>query len=364
MKRLLFLIIIAAYLSSCNNSESGSEAEVADSFLLKANPELKNYADLTGIETNIAELKASLAKGQQGEFGQGPIFPDAVRVNLKQAVAGLFDPDSTPCTLPSKVAKKLRSLKEKGKNWAPDYVAHFMNSLPDSALFLPRTSLSILLHTVGIKSTNGNVRSFPLTGAATFKNLDIDNFIVKQGFDVIMYTLDCSGYLNAALQVSATVPGADITSSAKAALDKKTSMFVGGGVMMSPIDVAYRGDVLGVDMDTATRIQILKLLLNLPDIEATDSILTPVSYEVVWASTEGNSSFNGEATLEGKVGVGIGVASFSTSGKANGKLTRSSEFSSYKTYFTNRKPIPQLKPFTLADVQKVLTALSGKDKGK
>jgi hypothetical protein len=347
---LLFQAIILVILNSCKQQLAFNE-----DFILKSNGQKNNQEELSILDSelghlsNIASIKANISLVSH----EGQPF----KVDLKKEVSKLFDPDNGFCSLPDEVTKALKHLKSKGKSWAPEYVVRFLKDLPDSAMYVPRTSVAALLHSYKIKDKQGLVKDWVAFSAPTFSNFDIDQFILTKGYNSFFYSLDCSGYFNAAIAGAGAVAIADIKTSAKSAMDQKKSLFIGGGVLISPIAAAYYENELGLKMDTLTMIKILRAVETTPDVNENDTILLLSNYETIWMSMDGNSSFNGEANFSGNVRAGIGVASFSANLETGTNLTRKTSFTSYKTYYTSRSIIPELKPFSVKEVRIRRTSL-------
>lgn len=337
-----------AVLASC-------EKEISQEFIIERNTFLDNKTGLDSIRQslqNIQEIYA--ARGFENATTKQFLGND---VTIADGVKMLFDPETCPCSLPEKIKRKLRRLKEDGRDWAPADVVSFLKTFPSRGKHLQGTSVNALLHYVKIKSANGTEREWLLLESPTYKNFDFEKYILKSAKNSFVYTLDCSGYLNAAIQASAEVPGADIQTSAKSALETQKSMLVGGGVLISPINAAYYGESFGISYTKEDRIAILNALLNLPDINDTDQIIVSSSFEVIWSSKEGSSSFNGQASFKGGAGGGFGVASISVKGDTGGEISRSSSFTAFDTYFTSTKVIPDLKPFTIQNVKDLKSKL-------
>lgn len=366
MKSLKYCSFVCLILFGC---APNNEEEINNAYLLETNPQNYNLDDRKEILSEINNINEFLES--ENLNGIQDIPPEirslingieSKEVLLIEEVGNLFDPDSLQCPIPSKVHKKLAKLKNNGKRWAPNYVKNHINKLPDTVTFLPSTSVSVLMHSVKIKSVNGRIRNWTVFGAPTFNNLSIDRFILANAFDSFIYSLDCSGYLNAAIEGAAAIPGADIKSSAKSALEKQLSLFIGGGVLVSPFAAAYHGpQQMGIKLDTIERVQILKSLETIPNVVDSDSILVSSSYEVVWASNDGSSSFNGEAGFEGSSNLGFGVARISAGLKAGGQVSRESRYSTFRTYFTHRKRVNELDPFSISDVKEKMKALQPQD---
>jgi len=339
-------------LTGCN--DDADKQPVDKKFILKTNSKLQNSAQLRQIQQQIrVQLPHLHEMGvATGATPAGPI------VKLSDAVAKLFDPESGFCALPDKVSKKLKKLKEENKAWAPSYVSQQLAHMPDSAVYLNGASLATLVHTVTIKHHDGTSFSWPVIGSPTFKSLSIADYLQTAAYGSFAYTLDCSGYLNAAIEASGTVPGADIKTQASAALQKQSSLFIGGGVLVSPLYAAVYPEGVGISIDTALRIKILKSLLAIPSLRDDDIIDTRLSYEVIWASRQGSSSFNGAANISGRGGLGIGVAQVSASGQAGGSVSRTSTFTSFDTYVTKRELISNPQQITVAYVKTVISQLT------
>lgn len=348
MKRNYLLVLVCILtIFSCRRATNFSEE-----FNLETNSSVRNSKDMDLLKSELEISDSSKVNGNEKAYlATSPSDLKYEVVVLKNAVSQLFDPENGFCTLPDEVAKRFKTLKAKGKSWAPGYVVKFIKEIPDSAMYLPRASISVLLHSFKIKSTNGNIRNWVAFGAETFNSLDVDRFILSKGYNSFFYSLDCSGYLNAALEGAGSVAIADIRASAKSALEQKKSMFIGGGVLISPIAAAYFGSSLGINLDTLERVQILRQIESIPNVTDNDSIILKSNYEAIWMSLEGTSSFNGEASFGGEAKVGLGVASLSSKGDTGAEVSRKSSFHSFKTYFTKRSIVSELQPFTIKDVK-------------
>jgi len=362
MKNLILLISILI-LSSCsspkleskfllnkeiNNKESNAIVPKSGNIPKSDRNEnffrLDNSIEVTEIESELKNFNTVLDTTKANTIKYE-------RINIIAEVTKLFDPTNSTCNLPKKVERKLKALKKKGQNWAPEYVVGFLDDFPEYASHLSGQSITTLMHTIKIKSNDGSIREWILFESPTYENFDLNNYTAKSGFNSFMYSLDCSGYLNAAIEASATIPGADIKTSAKSALDNQNSLFIGGGVLISPIASAFYGNSFGVTIDVELRKLILDAIINIPNVKQDDLIIVSNSYEAIWSSNKGSSSFNGKASIGGGAGAGIGVMNISASSSAGGNFSRESSFSGFDTYFTSRVKIPNLKPFSIKEVK-------------
>lgn len=334
----------------------------------KANEKvLANYlAQLASIHNDPAVLKkvaaklntSGLEKASKSQIIAASITTPPQVINYKDSIAKLFDPDSQPCVLPEKIIRKLKKFKENKQYWVPKELAATLNQMPDKAINLQGKGLSILLHTVKTTRANNTTNSYIIVGAPTFNSLDLDSWIFKTTNN-FGYTLDCSGLLNATIEGTATVPGSDITTTASSAIKDKKTLFVGAGVVISPLYAAYFGDASGVKLNKTDRIAILSSIINMPGITDTDSIELVMSYQVIWTANNGESGFNGKGDFSAKGGIGVGFAQVGGSANFSGSVSRSTTFGSFNTYYTGEQVLNAPEHVTGAGIKALIKQLSG-----
>jgi hypothetical protein len=364
-----YFIIVLSFtvaLSSCDKKNNLATNQLGDTTfqikpenLLRTDPSKKNAKALKEFSTHLHTFTRLQFKSIAFTEMQSSLdvdkdkIPDHEKlVSIKDEIGKLFDPNNLPCPLPNKVKRRLKDSK-----WAPQYVAQRINSLPDSGLFINGKSLAAVLNTVTLKKNKAQLSEVPIFNSPSFKTFDASTYIIAQGFSSFFYTLDCSGYMNAALQVDATAIVGNVEGNAKSALDIKSSMFVGGGTLASPIYSAMYDNTLGTALDTTTMIKILTAVVNAPNITVADSIIVPSAFVVVWSSNTGTSGFNGEGDVSGKVGAGLGIAKFSAQGSAGGTISRQSSYTDYNTYVIDTKKLTMPQTIAVSDVQLRIAAL-------
>ncbi|MGG1924015.1 hypothetical protein AB1278_19620 [Chryseobacterium sp. NRRL B-14798] len=333
---------------SCQNASVVNKSEnIVNSINLD---HIKDKINLIAINENILRDTITVVNLQPNNIG--------IDVNLRAEIFKLFDPENHPCKLPSKITKKLKDLKDGGNPWAPEFVLSHIAQMPITAIYIPRESISNILHRVTIKKSNvANNFSWLVISSPTYNELNVEDYILS-GYNSFFYSLDCSGYLNAAIGASGATPGADIKVAAESALITQNSMFVGGGVVISPLLAAYYGNL--VTMDKSLRINILTALMAIPNIADDDIIEMDLSFDAVWSSKTGSSSFNGKADLKANVGANIGLAQISSSAGGGGAVARKSTFSNFNTYITKEAPVRSPQPITVLQIRKVLRDLNQK----
>jgi hypothetical protein len=357
MKKLFFLSFIVLTVISCEETQEIKE--------VKSKIGSSNLSYLDGTLTELNQIKnIDSIKGFNLESEIG------VKVNLYSELLTLFSSDNFDCGCDEKLKKKLRRYKPKNKDeeesgFIPRVVLN--NALySDSALLLDRSGSSILAHGFQYKKQSGQKSKLLFArNSPTVKVFNESDYIEKNPntYDNFLYTLDCSGFLSAAVSATVGVNKNSIKASANAASKSDKSLIVVGGVMYSPLYQAYKGEGNFSKTDSVTktnRVKVLEAILNsIPSQEQTDTtqvFLNP-NYRVVLTSNSGTSSFNGEAKLGVTGGIGFGIGSVSGEGKAEGSVQRKSSFSKYKTYLieTNVGAEPNL--ITISDLKTIIQNL-------
>lgn len=282
-----------------------------------------------------------------------------VEVRLDTQLTKLFDTKNHPCgDLPGKVLKKLDK-----RSWMPKSLEGQMTRLPAVASYLMGESVSVLLHSVQIQKSDGTKLSpIVVYGAPTFENLDLEAYMATQ-YDSYAYSLDCSGYLSAALEASGANPAGDITAKASSALKNSGSLMLAFGSIYSPFLAALRPKIYGKNMPDSTRLAVLTALeARLLGIEETATIDLSERYVVLWASKKGQAGFNGEASFKANVGGNLGIAKLSANANTGGTLSRKSSFTNFDTYLLNSVKLTDVEPVTVKEVKALVKELTPKNK--
>ena len=332
MKLISGLLLLGILLVGCEETQEIKEVESktgsSNSIYLKQT--LSDFAQIEGVE----DMEAFVSLDQIGE-----------EVNLYSELLELFSSDNFDCGCDEKLKKKLKKYKPKNKKedqsgFIPRVVLN--NALySDAALLLDRSGSSILAHGFQYEKSSGEKSKLLFArNSPTVKVFSESEYIEKNPntYDHFLYTLDCSGFLSAAVSATIGVSKNSIKASASAASKSDKSLIVVGGVMYSPLYQAYNGEGNFSQSDSTTkiiRVKVLEAILNsIPTDEQTDStqIFINSNHRVVLASNSGSSSFNGEAKLGITGGIGFGIGNVNGDGKAESSVQRKSSFSKYKTY--------------------------------
>jgi len=267
---------------------------------------------------------------------------------MYRELLALFDPDNFDCGCEEKLKRKLRKIRPSNK---PESESGFIprdvlnNALhADTVVLFNRTGSNYLAHSFQYISTSGQKSKMIFAdNSPTIADFNETNFIDMTAgvHDNFLYTLDCSGFLSAALAVTAGIDKNSVKASAEGASKIDRSLLVIGGVMYSPLYQAYTGTGVysaeNPDTITKRRKALEAILKAIPEQDHQDDVkvLLNSNYRIVLASNTGSSGFNGKANLGGNGGFRILVASVDYRGESEGRIDRTSSFTNYKTYLTD-----------------------------
>lgn len=292
-----------------------------------------------------------------------PSEPPTIRAELQQ----LFS--SSNCPLPEKL--KAEIAKRSPYGYLPEEVSTAMNAddiLATRPSKVPGASVQNVIHTIRVPSkpsdASGNQTatnivlsssdSYTTTGAESLINPHRSNFI---------YTMDCAGFLNAALSINANLTVAEIQGFAKHATSISRSMFLARASIFTPVAIAIDPSLGSASMAQSTRQRIDLLHAIAAEVYSLDSKAldtTPVTawreMDLLWATNQGTTSLQGQGQLSGSAAGGLGVVSMSLNSSSGGTYSRSVKFNSFNTYLLNSDVT---RPITtsLGDLRNALTKL-------
>jgi len=353
MKKELFIsILFFVGLTSCGDQQQEQEAQS-----LIGN---KNSDDLEETFVSLSTANISgIVKSSSG-FGK--------KVGLYSELIDLFNPENFTCGCDDRMKRALQKMKTRGQSlegFVPEVVSK--NAFyADSVYLLDREGGNVLAHLINYKRQDGDTSgSIFVRNAFSTKNFSEGLYIEKNPstYNNFVYTLDCKGFLTAAVSAAGGLTTNSIKTSASAAATINKSLFVIGGVMYSPLYQAFKGEGLFSGNDSATiarRINVLTAILS--EIPASDlldntEIFINSNYEVILTSNSGTSGFNGEGKLEAAGGIGVGFGSVSGSASASGSIIRKSEYASYKTYIVRHNVNTVVTAITVKNLKDVIESL-------
>ncbi|WP_286884302.1 MULTISPECIES: hypothetical protein [Sphingobacterium] len=358
MKKLTMILLSCLLLGCISPSENqiAVNSKIGDSN--------KRFIDKTLKEFSLAKKEFQLTNSNTSEIGKS--------VNLYDELLALFDPDNFSCGCDDELKNKLKKLKPANKDKAGFIPADVTKNVyyADNVILLDKSGSSILAHGFQYKSGTAVSKLLFARNAPTVKNFNESDFIEKnpKTYNSFFYTVDCSGYLSAAISVAGGVGKNALKSSASAAQTKDKSLLVINGVMYSTLYQAFKGEGFfkGNSREVMTsRIEtLLAIISEIPPLQRIPGteIIINANYRIIITSDSGTSSFNGEAKLVANGGFSFGAGSVSAEGEGKGSVSRKSNFSSFKTYIIeeNVGAVPQTITYT--DLTTLISDLQSKIK--
>lgn len=333
----IFFTLLFLFFHSCKQKEMVVEKEYS---LVVNDSTINNQESLTNIKEYL-ESSQSLDKLDSVAI---------LKVNIHEEISKLFAPEGKlPCQLPKKIIKKIK----KTRNWTPRVVRNNLRDIPAEGDKVANQSVVSYLNSLIVKPVGGEPYEIEISSSP---DLDMINF-VDRGRSRFAYSLDCSGYLNAALEFSAGASATNIKNSASSSLSNNGTVLLVRANVTPPIVEAVRKTLSPSnrmkDIDVFTLLVGLKNELR-PDSKENDIIVASKLLDLLWTSSEGDSNLNGKASLSG----GVRFIGIQFSADAGGSLTRKSSFTNFDTYVLNEKVKPLASPIRTKEVNKILTDLA------
>ncbi|MDH1701442.1 hypothetical protein [Comamonas terrigena] len=279
-------------------------------------------------------------------------------ITLRAELTELFKGNG--CTLPAKLTSALKSKTGSEALIPNELVDAFQTATLDAQLQkFPDQTVNAVLHSVTIPIDTGKTRQLSLVGAESYKSRSVADFLDPEASD-FAFTMDCSGYLNAALRMDVSVPTSQLTQASDGALKSTRSLVVMRGHIFSPSAAAMDPSLGGAGLNDRQRIGLLYAIVAevISDgvnrrMEASDQTAVTAwrKIDVIWTSNNGESSLTGKASIAGSGNVGLGLASVSASAGAGGSVSRQMTYKSFNTYILDSK--------VLEPVQRKLGVLKG-----
>ncbi len=300
----------------------------------------------------VAEvLRQAALVDERGEKRKGPKM-----VSTLDAVRGPFAPENNKCALPAKLVKKVK----KNPDWVPQGLAQLARRIPAQELaHVEQADVKVILHTVTYREDPTDAAKpavdLVIMGSSTYLTLDPMPFM-DTNKPHFLYSLDCSGYLNAAVSVSAGLTSAQIRSGAETALTSKSSGFVARASLFPPVAVAMdpknTPSSIEARVGPRLRLDLLYAIFAALPANAADAgeISAPRRIDVLWSSNSGSQTFQGEADFSASGSGSIGVVGVEGGASAGLSLARKSEFADYDTYLIEASSLP-VRPLKVAELR-------------
>ncbi|ELX10207.1 hypothetical protein Jab_2c22940 [Janthinobacterium sp. HH01] len=294
-----------------------------------------------------------------------PLNPTTIREELQQ----LFS--SSDCPLPDKL--KAEIVKGSPYGYLPDEINSSLNAdgiLATKPNKVPGASIQNVIHTIRVPAKPSDPSG---TQAATDLILSSSDSYTTAGAESLInpnrssfiYTMDCSGFLNAALSVNANLTVAEIQGTAKLATSTARSMFVARASIFTPVAIAIDPGLGSTAMTQSTRQRIDLLHAIAAEVYSLDSKAldtTPVTtwreMDLLWATNQGSTSLQGQGQISGSAAGGLGVVSMNLNTGSGGTFSRAVKFTSFNTYLL-KSDVTKPVTASLGDLRVALTKLIG-----
>ena len=371
-KSILFASGLFLFMSCGEpSSEEFISEEMLDEIILL---EKVNVIDNNSNSEFVSELLVNITEINKGSMSLAAEL-QGKEVDLYSEFLSLFDPDNFDCGCKDKLKRRLSKIKAKDRDGQNGFIPNVVTKnayYKEKVVLLSRGGGNVLAHLFRFDMSDGTVSKPVFAGSApTVDSFNDADYIErrKSTHDNFFYTMDCSGYLSAAVAVATNVGRRDIKGSAESSADKKKSLMVIGGVMYSVLYQAYEGTFKFQAADKKTlarRKAVLEAILQeIPTEQQVDSarIYLNKNYQVILTSNSGTTSFNGEAdfSLNGSAKFGPVSASGSAGGRAS--IQRGSSFSNYNTYVSEKNINAVVGIITVKDLKDLITSLTNRISG-
>jgi hypothetical protein len=311
-------------------------------------------------------LAAKTATMQQKALLTAKEASDSVDVpSMQPELTHLFGAGS--CPLPKDVQADLNLQQGEG-NVPNDLIGLLDKDYKAPASKIGSTYARAVLHRVEV-NLRGQWQVLTLDGTRTFSESDPLSFVDQHNLSNIIYTLDCSGYMNAALAASTGYfHFAKFSSDAQTAMAAKASFAVVDAYAYSPVAIAINPGLSPIKLPPADRVDILYAI----EVEAFNAWQTgddtqkpmpgasPIrswhKVHLIWTSNTGQSSFNGQVAISTNINAGLAGTNADVSAGVGGSLSRSVTFAKFDTYILD-EPLKDTVPSTLDGLHRDLINL-------
>lgn len=297
-------------------------------------PTLVFDANKSGI--GVAQIRSLLSTKNLIDVNNAIANKKTSTVPTIEAVAAPFQPGSNKCEIPKRIADNIKGIK----NWTPAGLSDAINTIKvENVEYVNQASINVLMHTVELSrpASADWKHSLTITGVRSYTTFDPGPFMdtTRPSF---LFTLDCSGYLNASMSAAGTFGVGDIKTASKTALSAKTTSMVARASIFSPFTAALRpADVPTIALEYLSVRDNMELLFGLisqlpADTLDTDQLLPIRQLDVLWTSASGETTAQNDASLAGGVSAALGFGSANSSAGAGFSINRRSNFKDFTTY--------------------------------
>lgn len=246
--------------------------------------------------------------------------------------------NKNPCSIPSDIKSKLKAIK----NWVPK---NFPKAIPTKARKASGEAVIRFLNRLTVIDASGSERLIQVE--PIFKSIPI--FMVDPTTTTNAgYNIDCSGYLNAALEAQAKAASkAEIKVSAEANLTKEGGLSVIYGLFNPPV-IHFMGLANSMHPEVIRKYRLdylVALKIAMLNATTTEYIKPLLQIEAINVANNAKSNYNGQTDLS--AGVNFGASIDLSSGFS---VQKSIYYSDFDTYVTDDKQLELNTKINLSDI--------------
>ncbi len=249
-------------------------------------------------------------------------------VLISEELQNLFG--SNGCDLGRKIQEKIDRDNRKGII-PKELQDNLGEDLKRKARKVANQSAQAALHVIQA-SEGGKSLWLQLEGTDTYNNMPATQFVNEQ-YNNLAFTMDCSGYLTAALSAGSGISGASAKAAAESAAKTNKSLVVIDASVSSPVALAINPSSGTVKLSGVNRLDILYSIANeariqFPNASDAMNFTSWRALRMMWTSNQGSSSLQGATSVSASAGVGV----FSASVNGGASMSKGITFKSFNTY--------------------------------
>lgn len=285
------------------------------------------------------------------------------KVDLRNEMISLFSPDNFDCNCDQKLKKSINEFNKVG--YIPSIIEREIKEEEEEGkeiLRLNQNGANALVHTFKIKNKDGSIAGPYFTSTSpSVDNFEILNYIESRNgvYNNFYYTIDCNGYLTGLINAGISITNSSLKISASAASKSDKSLVVIKGLIYSPLYQAYKGEGIFLK-DKDLRKKVLTAILHSAtsgNVDDSTEILLTSNYLIIVASNSGNSSFNGEASLNSALNANFILGGINSSISGNTNVGRVSNYSRYRTYVLGENIKTNIEPIKIKQIKDLISSL-------
>lgn len=286
------------------------------------------------------------------------------KVKTMDALSEPFDPETNMCNYDKKVINKIKDLTNKNNNkyeWLPNDLKAQKSAMPEDVILADKASINVTLFSIDSYDSSADTiaKRKVLKGSNQYAKLNPEAFSDSHASS-FLFSLDCSGYLTASMSAGVGFSGAELKSAGQTALNSKKSAIVVRSLVYSPIaisvDPAKFPEEKTSMISKRDRLEIVySIISELKAMPANAIIKFPKALDLLWTSNQGESSFQGTASVSASGSASFGFGNVNGTAQAGLDVSRRSKYSNFKTYIVTEEQGDKIDLKEIKALAKTLT---------